>query len=131
MSAYLWFVLSKEDSITLTSYAFSAVCRRIFCLRCPGKLAVVPLSYHGLVRLRLDEAYFCCLCKFQAEGLLKPLREVEMPLVPVLAQMEAVGVAVDPTIFAKHKVTHSHTAPHPISLLHFYVLLVCILHHYG
>ncbi|CAL8465203.1 g4738 [Coccomyxa elongata] len=39
----------------------------------------------------------------KAEGLLKPLREVEMPLVPVLAQMEAVGVAVDPTIFAKHK----------------------------
>ncbi|EIE23289.1 hypothetical protein COCSUDRAFT_42188 [Coccomyxa subellipsoidea C-169] len=38
-----------------------------------------------------------------AEGLLRPLREVEMPLVPLLAHMEAVGVAVDPTIFAKHK----------------------------
>lgn len=91
----------------------------------------MPLSYDGLVRLRLDEAYFCFLCEPQAEGLLKPLREVEMPLVPVLAQMEAVGVAVDPTIFAKHKVTDSHTAPHPISLLPFYVLLGCILHHFG
>ena len=74
-------------------------------------MPVVPLSCDGLVRLRLDEAYFCCLCEPQAEGLLKPLREVEMPLVPVLAQMEAVGVAVDPTIFAKHKVTDSHAAP--------------------
>lgn len=27
-----------------------------------------------------------------------------MPLVPVLAQMEAVGIAVDRTIFEKHKV---------------------------
>lgn len=39
-----------------------------------------------------------------------------MPLVPVLAQMEAVGVAVDPTIFAKHKVScqpATHTDPHP------------------
>ena len=33
-----------------------------------------------------------------------PLMEVEMPLVPVLQQMEAVGIAVDPAIFEKHKV---------------------------
>ncbi len=58
-----------------------------------------------------SESFHC-----QAEGLLKPLRDVEMPLVPVLAQMEAVGVAVEPTIFAKHKVSRQppkHTHSHP------------------
>ncbi len=50
---------------------------------------------------RANQSSIYCV---QAEGLLRPLREVEMPLVPVLAHMEAVGVAVDPTIFAKHKV---------------------------
>ncbi len=59
----------------------------------------VDASLCGCVTPKLTR-FGCC----QAEGLLKPLREVEMPLVPVLAQMEAVGVAVDPTIFAKHKV---------------------------
>ncbi len=31
----------------------------------------------------------------QTEGLLEPLHKIEMPLVRVLADMEAIGVAVD------------------------------------
>ena len=40
----------------------------------------------------------------QTEGLMRALTEVEMPLVHALQQMEAVGIAVDITIFEKHKV---------------------------
>ena len=40
----------------------------------------------------------------QTEGLMRALTEVEMPLVSVLQQMEAVGIAVDTSIFQKHKV---------------------------
>ena len=42
----------------------------------------------------------------QTEGLMKALTAVEMPLVCVLQQMEAVGIAVDTDIFAKHKVRY-------------------------
>jgi hypothetical protein len=54
------------------------------------------------------------LGELQAEGLLRPLMQVEMPLVHVLAQMEAVGIAVDPAIFSKHK-ARSHL---PFPVLH-------------
>lgn len=40
----------------------------------------------------------------QEENLMRCLVEVEMPLVHVLERMEAIGIAVDPAIFAKHKV---------------------------
>lgn len=40
----------------------------------------------------------------QQEGLLRPLCDVEMPLVPVLADMEAAGFAFDPAILKQVKV---------------------------
>ena len=40
----------------------------------------------------------------QEESLMRPLVEVEMPLVHVLQRMEAVGIAVDVAIFEKHRV---------------------------
>lgn len=42
--------------------------------------------------------------RLQAEGLMKPLLVTEMPLVPVLAAMESVGVAFDPRILQQVKV---------------------------
>ncbi len=51
----------------------------------------------------------------QTEGLLKALTEVEMPLVHVLQQMEAVGIAVAINIFEKHRVRFWPMAPQLIS----------------
>jgi DNA polymerase I-like protein with 3'-5' exonuclease and polymerase domains len=39
----------------------------------------------------------------KTEGLLAPLLEVEMPLVPVLARMQALGIAVDTAVLAAHR----------------------------
>ncbi len=51
----------------------------------------------------------------QEESLMRPLVEVEMPLVHVLQRMEAVGLAVNVAIFEKHRVcllSHAKLAPH-------------------
>eukprot|EP00983_Pelagomonas_calceolata_P044278 1139236-Pelagomonas_calceolata.AAC.6 len=37
------------------------------------------------------------------EGLLAPLAEIEMPLVPVIARMEARGMCFDPTVFVRQR----------------------------
>lgn len=44
----------------------------------------------------------------QAEGLHRPLMSTEMPLVPVLAYMEATRIAVNPDILGKQRSAHMH-----------------------
>ena len=53
--------------------------------------------------MRVHYLNFPCTAA-QSEGLLAPLLGTEMPLVPVLACMETLGVAFNPAVILKHKV---------------------------
>ena len=62
-------------------------------------------------RLLFDHLYD----RLHAEGISRPLVETEMPLVAVLAAMEAIGVAFDQQVLEQVKV--SKQALHPYKLI--------------
>lgn len=87
----------------------AAISQALQGLPVPGGLAfsTIELSKGEQEALRAAalsrKLYDALYHDLKKEGLLAPLAEIEMPLVPVIARMEARGMCFDPTVFVRQR----------------------------